>query len=165
MLNRRMQLRITNCDVLTRKRPITLKVYREDGIDEVIPDFKASDLHLNEWRERKHADDIHDYFRSTKKFKSSIKYEDHPARTVLNEPCIGMILFNSVQRQDYVTIKDFGDFSNEMLYTVQEIFFRLHQGPGLDDHARTFSSLLLVEVDKRNLNPLKQMRVIEQLRQ
>ncbi|GJZ66923.1 hypothetical protein Tco_0630163 [Tanacetum coccineum] len=38
-------------------------------------------------------------------------------------------------------------------------------GPGLDDHARTFGSLLLAEVDKRNLNPLKQMRVIEQLRQ
>ncbi|GJX79104.1 hypothetical protein Tco_0327253 [Tanacetum coccineum] len=36
---------------------------------------------------------------------------------------------------------------------------------GLDVHARTFSSLLLVEIDKRNLNPLKQMRVIEQLRQ
>ncbi|GJU54517.1 hypothetical protein Tco_1228231 [Tanacetum coccineum] len=190
MLNRRMQLRITNCDVLTRKRPITLKVYREDGIDEVIPDFKASDLHLNEWREleidfskplseqdlldklndlarkkRKHADDIHDYFVSTKKFKSSVQYEDRLARTVLNEPCLGMIMFNSVQRQDFVTIKDFGDFLNEMLYTIQEIFFRLHQGPGLDDHARTFSSLLLTKVDKRNLNPLKQMRAIEQLRQ
>nr|GEZ35789.1 hypothetical protein [Tanacetum cinerariifolium] len=51
-----------------------------------------------------------------------------------------------------------------MLYTRQEIFFRLHQGPGINDHARTFSSLLLVVVDKRNLNPLKLMRVIEQLR-
>ncbi|GJU80921.1 hypothetical protein Tco_1283286 [Tanacetum coccineum] len=48
---------------------------------------------------------------------------------------------------------------------VLEIFFRLHQGPRLDDHARTFSSLLLAETDKRNLNPLKQMSVIEQLRQ
>ncbi|GKF30390.1 hypothetical protein Tco_0100188 [Tanacetum coccineum] len=38
-------------------------------------------------------------------------------------------------------------------------------GHGLDYHARTFSSLLLAEVDKRNLNPLKQMRVIKQLRQ
>ncbi|GJZ28522.1 hypothetical protein Tco_0573169 [Tanacetum coccineum] len=34
-----------------------------------------------------------------------------------------------------------------------------------DDHARSFSSLLLAKIDKRNLNPLKQMRVIEQLRQ
>nr|GEU45524.1 reverse transcriptase domain-containing protein [Tanacetum cinerariifolium] len=38
-------------------------------------------------------------------------------------------------------------------------------GPELDDHARTFSSLLQAEIDKRNLNPLMQMRVIEQLRQ
>ncbi|GJX55491.1 hypothetical protein Tco_0285388 [Tanacetum coccineum] len=34
----------------------------------------------------------------------------------------------------------------------------------LDDHVRTFCSLLLAEIDKRNLNPLKQMRVIKQLR-
>ncbi|GJW72498.1 hypothetical protein Tco_0129415 [Tanacetum coccineum] len=73
--------------------------------------------------------------------------------------------FKSNKRQDFVTIEDFRDFSNTMLYTVQEIFFRLHQGLGLDDHARTFSSLLLAEIDKRNLNPLKQMRVIEQIRQ
>ncbi|GJU13164.1 hypothetical protein Tco_1135560 [Tanacetum coccineum] len=66
---------------------------------------------------------------------------------------------------DFVTIEDFRDFSNTMLYTVQEIFFRHHQGPGLDDHARTFSSLLLAKIDMRNLNPLKQIRVIEQLRQ
>ncbi|GJT16990.1 hypothetical protein Tco_0875696 [Tanacetum coccineum] len=37
-------------------------------------------------------------------------------------------------------------------------------GPGLADHAKTFSSLLLAEVDKRNLNLLKQMRTIKQLR-
>ncbi|GJV05525.1 hypothetical protein Tco_1343181 [Tanacetum coccineum] len=198
-------------------------VYREYDTSEIIPEFKASDLHLGEWREvvkacpnkkgkgwmsiykqiqermdylrtteaelgidldrplseqdpldrlndlankkRKHADDIHDFFRANKRLKSSVQYEDHPAGTVLNEPVLGMILFNSYHRQDFVTIEDFRDFSNTMLYTVQEIFFRLHQGPGLDDHARTFSSLLLAEIDKRNLNPLKQMRVIEQLRQ
>ncbi|GKE77174.1 hypothetical protein Tco_1543294, partial [Tanacetum coccineum] len=123
------------------------KVYRDDGTDEVIPNFKDNDLHLSEWREvmqacpkrtragwttiyeqiqtrmdnlhkteqilgidsnktlgeqdpldklndlarkkRKHADDIHDYFRSTKMFKSSVQYEDFPTRTVLNEPCLG----------------------------------------------------------------------------
>ncbi|GJT54246.1 hypothetical protein Tco_0989300, partial [Tanacetum coccineum] len=32
MLNRRAASRITKCDVLTKKGPITLKVYREDGI-------------------------------------------------------------------------------------------------------------------------------------
>ncbi|GJS13164.1 hypothetical protein Tco_0407636, partial [Tanacetum coccineum] len=48
MLNRRAQPRITNCDVLTRKGLITLKIYGEDGSYEVIPNFKASDLHLAE---------------------------------------------------------------------------------------------------------------------
>ncbi|GJV26375.1 hypothetical protein Tco_1379070 [Tanacetum coccineum] len=87
----------------------------------------------------KHADDIHDFFRANKRLKSS--------------------------RHDFVTIEDIRDISNTMLYNIQEIFFRLHQGLGLDDHAKTFSSLLLAEIDKRNLNPLKQMRVIEHLRQ
>nr|GFB42983.1 hypothetical protein [Tanacetum cinerariifolium] len=113
----------------------------------------------------KHTDDIHDYFKATKRIKSSVEYGDHLPRTVLNKPVLGMIMFNSYHRQDFVTIEDLKDFSNAMLYTVQEIFFRRHQGLGVDDHARTFSSLLLVEVDKRNLNPLKHMRTIEQLRQ
>ncbi|GJY43034.1 hypothetical protein Tco_0431247 [Tanacetum coccineum] len=223
MLNRRAVSRITNCDVLTRKGPITLKVYREDCTSKIIPNFKASDLHLGEWREvmkacpnrtgkgwktiykqidtrmdyiyttkaelginlniplrkqdpldklndlankmRKHADDIHDYFKANKRLKSSVQYKDHLPGTVLNEPVLGMILFNSYHKQDFVTIEDFRDFSNTMLYTVQEIFFRLHQGLRLDDHARTFSSLLLAKIDMRNLNPLKQMRVIEQMRQ
>ncbi|GJV77888.1 hypothetical protein Tco_1509472 [Tanacetum coccineum] len=223
MLNRRAKSRITNCDMLTKKGPITLKVYREDDTSEIIPEFKASDLHLGKWievveacpnkkgkgwtsiykqihermdylrttkaelgidldrplseqdfldrmndlenKKRKHADDIHDFFRANKRLKLSVQYEDHPAGTMLNEHILGIILFNSYHRQDFVTIEDFRDFSNTMLYTVQEIFFRLHQGPGLDDHARTFSSFLLAESDKRNLNPLKHMRVIEQLRQ
>ncbi|GKC46533.1 hypothetical protein Tco_1064255 [Tanacetum coccineum] len=178
MLNRRAVSKITNCDELTRKGPITLKVYREDGTSEIISNFKASDLHLGEWREvmkactnrigkgwetiykqigtrmdyiytteavlginldislskqnpldklndlankkRKHANDIHDYFKANKRLKSSVQYEDHLPGTVLNEPVLG-----------------------------------------LDDHARIFSSLQLAEIDKRNLNPLKHMRVIE----
>ncbi|GJZ94320.1 hypothetical protein Tco_0666523 [Tanacetum coccineum] len=51
MLNRRAASRITNYDVLIRKGPITLKVYREDGTSEIISNFKASDLHLGKWRE------------------------------------------------------------------------------------------------------------------
>nr|GEV31238.1 hypothetical protein [Tanacetum cinerariifolium] len=78
---------------------------------------------------------------------------------------LGLEIVHKYYKQDFVTIEDFKDFLNTMLYTVQEIFFKLHQGPWLDYHARTFSSLLLAEVDKRNLNPLKQMRTIEQLRQ
>ncbi|GKC44493.1 hypothetical protein Tco_1062215 [Tanacetum coccineum] len=116
-------------------------------------------------KKRKHADDIHVYFKANKRLKSSVQYKDHLPGTVLNELVLSMIMFNSYHRQDFVTIEDMKDFSNTMLYTVQEIFFRRHQGPGLDYHARTFNSPLFAKVDKRNLNPLKQIRVIEQLRQ
>ncbi|GKE28116.1 hypothetical protein Tco_1443500 [Tanacetum coccineum] len=51
MLNRRAKLRITNCDILTIKGLITLKVYKEDDTSKIIPEFKASDLHLGKWRE------------------------------------------------------------------------------------------------------------------
>nr|GEV67100.1 hypothetical protein [Tanacetum cinerariifolium] len=51
MLNRTVQSKITIYDVLIRKGPITLKVYRTDGTNEIIPNFKASDLYLSEWRE------------------------------------------------------------------------------------------------------------------
>ncbi|GKA09504.1 hypothetical protein Tco_0688835 [Tanacetum coccineum] len=157
--------------------PITLKVYREDSTSKVIPNFKANDLHLGEWiedpchklndlanKKRKHADDIHDYFKANKRLKSSVPYEDNLVGTVLNEPILGMIMFNSYHRHDFVTIEDLRDFSNTMLYTIQEIFFRRHQGLRLTDYARTFSAILLAKIDKRNLNPLKQMRTIEQLR-
>ncbi|GKB25917.1 hypothetical protein Tco_0865318 [Tanacetum coccineum] len=120
MQNRRAASRITNCDVLPRKGPITLKVYKEDVQVKLIP---------------------------------------------IQSQCSSPCQWRNNGRQDFVTIEDFRDFPNTMLYTVQDIFFILHQGPGLDDYARTFSSLLLAEIDKRNLNPLKQIRVIEQLRQ
>ncbi|GKA65036.1 hypothetical protein Tco_0764743, partial [Tanacetum coccineum] len=207
MLNRRVKSKIINCDILARKGPITLKVYREYDTSEIIHEFKASDLHLGQWREvitacpnkkgkgwtsiykqikerigylrttkaelginldrplseqdpldrlndlankkRKHADDIHDFFRANKRLKSSVQYKDHLTGIVLNEPVLCMILFNSYHRHDFVTIEDFRDFLNTMLYSVQEIFFILYQGPGLDDHARTFNSLLLAEIDKR----------------
>ncbi|GKD28904.1 hypothetical protein Tco_1239682 [Tanacetum coccineum] len=189
MLNRRAESRITNCDVLTRKGPITFKVTKKGwttiydqirtrmdyihtaeaklGINLDIPLSKQDPLDkLNDFanKKRKHADDIHDYFKANKKLKSSVQYEDHLAGTVLNELILSMILFTSYHKQDFVTIEDLKDFLNTMLYIVQEIFFRLHQGLGLDDHARTFSSLLLAEVDRRNLNLLNQMRVIKQLR-
>ncbi|GKB88195.1 hypothetical protein Tco_0960467, partial [Tanacetum coccineum] len=160
MLNKRVLEKIINCDVLSKGNgPNTLKVclkrtragwttiysqiqtrmenlYKTEHeleiefnkpLGEQDPIIKLNDLAR---KKRKHADDIHEYF-----------------------------------RQDFVSIKDFGDFTNEMMYIVQEIFFILHQGPDKDDHAWTFSSFLLAEVDKRNLNPLKQMRAIEQLRQ
>ncbi|GJR52954.1 hypothetical protein Tco_0117099 [Tanacetum coccineum] len=64
-------------------------------------------------------------------------------------------LKSSVQYEDHPA----GIVLNE---PVLEIFFRLHQGLELDDHARTFSSLLIVEIDKRNLNPLKEYRMMRQ---
>ncbi|GKD94753.1 hypothetical protein Tco_1374590, partial [Tanacetum coccineum] len=130
-------------EVVNKKGPITLKIYREDDTSKIILEFKASDLHLGKWREvvtacpnkkskgwtsiykqihermdylhttkaelgidldrplseqdpldrlndlankkRKHADDIHDFFRANKRLKSSVQYKDHPAGTVLNE--------------------------------------------------------------------------------
>ncbi|GJT81565.1 hypothetical protein Tco_1055907 [Tanacetum coccineum] len=48
VLKRRQSSKITNCNVLTTKGPITLKVYREDGTNEVISNLKVSDLHLAE---------------------------------------------------------------------------------------------------------------------
>ncbi|GJV52288.1 hypothetical protein Tco_1448029 [Tanacetum coccineum] len=51
MLKRKKSHKITKCEVLTKKGPITLKIYREDGSDEVISNLKVSDLHLGEWRE------------------------------------------------------------------------------------------------------------------
>ncbi|GKA39780.1 hypothetical protein Tco_0732331 [Tanacetum coccineum] len=65
------------------------------------------------------------------------------------------------RKQDFIGIEYFGELNNDTLYHVQEIFFRLYQGLGMDDLARTFSSLMVSEVDKRNLNPNKQMRLIE----
>nr|GEW52353.1 hypothetical protein [Tanacetum cinerariifolium] len=51
VLKRRKSSKITNCDVLTIKGPITLKVYRKDGTNEDISNLKVNDLHLAEWRE------------------------------------------------------------------------------------------------------------------
>ncbi|GJR61758.1 hypothetical protein Tco_1503920 [Tanacetum coccineum] len=73
--------------------------------------------------------------------------------------------FKSTKRQAFINIEDFEEINNDMLYHVQDIFFIFHQGTVMDDLAKTFSSFLVAEVDKRNLNPLKQMRLNEQLRQ
>ncbi|GJS45156.1 hypothetical protein Tco_0595277 [Tanacetum coccineum] len=194
LLNRRVESRIANCDVLTRKGLITFKVYREDGTYEVIPNFKVSDLHLSEWREMMKAcldrkgkgwQTIYDQIQTRMDYLHTTKAElginlDIPlsmqdpldklndlANKKKNMFMTSMTTSKQPKglshQQDFVTIENLKDFSNAMLYTIQEIFFRRHQRPGVDDHARTFSSLLLAEVDKRNLNLLKHMRTIEQL--
>nr|GEX66380.1 hypothetical protein [Tanacetum cinerariifolium] len=48
MLKRKKSPQMRKCEDLTKKGPITLKIYREDGSDEVISDLKVSDLHLEE---------------------------------------------------------------------------------------------------------------------
>ncbi|GJW37089.1 hypothetical protein Tco_0060009 [Tanacetum coccineum] len=173
MQNRRAEGKITNYDVLSRgKGPITLKVYRDDGSEEIIQKSKPIrqrldalhgteaeleldlsktldeqdpiiKLNLLVEKKRKNVDDLHDYFKPTKRYKRLVHLGDHQAATILNEPSLGMILFNSSQRKYFISIEDFEELNNEM----------------------TFSTFLVAEVEKRNLNPNKQMRLIEQLRQ
>ncbi|GJW23670.1 putative reverse transcriptase domain-containing protein [Tanacetum coccineum] len=45
MLKRRKSSKITKCDVLIQKGPISLKVHREEGTSEVISNVKFSDIH------------------------------------------------------------------------------------------------------------------------
>ncbi|GKE78696.1 hypothetical protein Tco_1544816, partial [Tanacetum coccineum] len=92
MLKRKKSPKITNCEVLTKKGPITPKIYRENGSDEVISNLKLNqteqelkiDLNkplkeqdpLNELNElankkRKRTSDLKDHSMSTKKHKSS----------------------------------------------------------------------------------------------
>ncbi|GKD78453.1 hypothetical protein Tco_1341074 [Tanacetum coccineum] len=179
-------------EVVNKKGPITLKVYKEDYTSEIIPEFKASDLHLGEWREVPIAFPNKKGKGWTSIYKQIQERMDYLCTT---EAELGIDLDRPLSEQDPLDrlndlankktkhandIHNFFRANKRLKLSVQykdhpagtvlnepvlEIFFRLHQGLGLDDHARTFSSLLLAEIDKRNLNPLKHMRVIEQLRQ
>ncbi|GJW98612.1 hypothetical protein Tco_0180420 [Tanacetum coccineum] len=71
------------------KTKAELEIDFSKPFSEQDPLDKLNDLAI---KKRKHVDDIHDYFRSTKKFKSLVQYEDHPARTVLNNPCLSWVL-------------------------------------------------------------------------
>ncbi|GKA54122.1 hypothetical protein Tco_0753071 [Tanacetum coccineum] len=180
---REAKSRITNCDILTRKGPITLKVYREDDSSEIIPEFKASNLQLGKWREvvtacpkkgkqwtsiYKQIQERIDYLRTT---EDELRIDlDRPLSE--QDPLDRLNDLANKKRKHDDDIHDFFRANKRLKSSVQykdhtdiEIFLKLHQGLTLDDHARTFSSLLLAEIDKRNLNPLKQMRVIEQLTQ
>nr|GEV49096.1 hypothetical protein [Tanacetum cinerariifolium] len=84
-----------------------LGIELDKPLSEQDPLDKLNDLAK---KKKKNADDIHDYLRANKRLKSSVQYEDHPARTVLNELFLGMIMFNSYHMHDFVTIEDFGDF-------------------------------------------------------
>ncbi|GJW16912.1 hypothetical protein Tco_0024348 [Tanacetum coccineum] len=172
MVNRRAKSRITNCDILTRKGPITLKVYREDDTSEIIPEFKASDLHLGEWREVVKACPNKKGKGWTSIYKQIQERIDYLCTT---EAELGIDLDKPLSEQD--PLDRLNDLENKKRKHADDIhdFFRAnkrlksstlrpYQGPGWI-MPRPFSSLKLAEIDKRNLNPLKQMRVIEQLRQ
>nr|GEV26605.1 hypothetical protein [Tanacetum cinerariifolium] len=98
----------------------------------------------------KRADDLHAYFESTKRYKSLVQYGEHPAGTILNEPALGMILFNAQHKQDFISIEDYGELNNDMPYHVQDIFFGLNQGPKMDDLTGTFSSLVVTDIHKKD---------------
>nr|GEU64375.1 hypothetical protein [Tanacetum cinerariifolium] len=105
------------------------------------------------------------FFRSNKRYKGSVKFDKHPIRTVLNEPILRMIYFNDQHRQYFISIEVLLDLNDEAQYNIHNTFFRLCKGPVIDDHARTFSSILIAEVDKKNERSLEKMRVIEEIRQ
>ncbi|GKA11450.1 hypothetical protein Tco_0690996 [Tanacetum coccineum] len=122
----------------------------------------ASDLHLGEWREVVKA------CPNRKGVGWSTIYEKIKTRMdylYKTEVELGIHLDKPLGEQDPLdTLNDLARYKRKHADDIYDLF-RLHQGPGLDDHAKTFSSLLLAEVDKRNLNPLKKMTVIKQLRQ
>ncbi|GJW55011.1 hypothetical protein Tco_0099096 [Tanacetum coccineum] len=157
------------------------KVYK----DKIINNFKISDLHLGEWREVMQAcpkmtgagwTTIYTQMRQK---LDALHQTEEELELDLSKPLkeqdliIKMNLLARKKRKnaddlhDYFksqkSIKDFEELNNDMLYNVKEIFFILHQGPGMDDLTRTFSSLLVAKVYKRNLNPNKQTRLVEQL--
>ncbi|GKC40278.1 hypothetical protein Tco_1052662 [Tanacetum coccineum] len=168
MLNRRGKSRITNCNVLTRKGPITLKVYKEDDTNEVIPNFKASDLHLAEWKEVVQACPNRTGKGWTTIYENIKTRMDYLHQT---EAELGINLNKHLSEQDPLDkLNELAKKKRKNANDIHDYFkankrLKLHQGPELDDHARTFSSPLLAEVDKRNLNLLKQMKTIKQLRQ
>ncbi|GJS20730.1 hypothetical protein Tco_0449362 [Tanacetum coccineum] len=88
----------------------------------------------------------------------------------ITESELGIDLDRPLSEQDPLDrLNDLANKKRKHVDDIHDIFrankrLKLHQGLGRDDHARSFSSLLLAEVDKRNLNPLKQIRTIEQLR-
>ncbi|GJY97967.1 hypothetical protein Tco_0514877 [Tanacetum coccineum] len=111
---------------------------RKNGTDEIINEFKVTDLHLTEWSEVldrfeldhsttlgeqdvsvklirlakkkiRNFDATKDYFRSTKRYKECAQFDNHPIGTMLNELVLGMIYFNDLQRHEFISINDFKD--------------------------------------------------------
>ncbi|GJX43429.1 hypothetical protein Tco_0260105 [Tanacetum coccineum] len=112
-------------DVVTNVYKAKIKYDKEDDFDEVIPNFKDSDLHLGKWRELEidfckplEEQDLLDKLNELAKKRGNMLM---PFKTTSGPPK-GMILFNSHKRKDLVSIEDFKELNNEMMYTVQESF-------------------------------------------
>nr|GEW36363.1 hypothetical protein [Tanacetum cinerariifolium] len=58
-------------------------------------------LNDQENKKRKHADEIHDFFRANKRLKSSVQYEDHPAALALR----GLRRLGSIFTSVYVAVQ------------------------------------------------------------
>ncbi|GKE45462.1 hypothetical protein Tco_1472746 [Tanacetum coccineum] len=144
MLNSMAQGKIINCNVLTRgKGPINLKVYRDDGSNEINYNFKISDLHVVEWKivldacpKRTGAERELDLSRPLKEQDLIFKLNQLAKRKRRNANDLHDY-FKSTKRQDFISIEDFRELNNDMMSHVQEIFFKHHQGPGMDDLAKT----------------------------
>ncbi|GJZ59041.1 hypothetical protein Tco_0614857 [Tanacetum coccineum] len=110
-------------------------VYREDDTSEIIPKFKDIDLHLGEWREVVKSC-------PNKKGKGwiSIYKQIHKRIDYLRttEAELGIDLDRPSNKQKGLS----NQVNMKIIQLVQCIITcpRLHQGPGLDDHASIFSS-------------------------
>ncbi|GJU30731.1 hypothetical protein Tco_1174320 [Tanacetum coccineum] len=71
------------------------EVRKAELIDLLGPEDPLDKLNDLANKKRKHADDIHDYFKATKRIKSSVQYGDHLPGTVLNEPVLDSVMSNS----------------------------------------------------------------------
>ncbi|GJS54084.1 hypothetical protein Tco_0627446 [Tanacetum coccineum] len=143
------------------------EIRKKELIDLLGPEVVNNDLHLGEWREVVIAC-LNKKGKGWTSIYKQIQERIDYLRTTEAE--LGIDLDRPLSKQD--PLDRLNDLANKKRKHADDIhdFFRAnkrlksHQSPRLDDHARTFSFLLLAEVDKRNLNLLKQMRVIEQLR-
>ncbi|GKD34018.1 hypothetical protein Tco_1249527 [Tanacetum coccineum] len=140
MMNRRNPSSITRVDIIDAAHENLKKMGKVLNIQPGVP-LSESDpvLELNRLTKTK-IKNLGDLFRTTKKYKSPVQFDDHPSGTVLNEPKLGMITYNNHERQDFISIDDLKELNNEMLYTVL---------------------CPLMEVDSRNMDPKVQMRLKE----
>ncbi|GJZ89310.1 hypothetical protein Tco_0661092 [Tanacetum coccineum] len=117
MMNIKAQGKIINYDLLSREKGlISLKVYQDDGLYEIINNFKINALHQNE---------------AKLELDLSKPLEEQ-------DPIIKLNLLTKKKRKNDDDLPDY-----------------------FKSTKRTFSSFLVAKVEKRNLNPNKQMRLIE----